>query len=185
MACNGPVLRAPGTAGWPHARRTVQTHSETGRLPTERPSKQRCNDRISVIDASANHLGPSEDQFIIRTCQHPTPRPKFLPSNPPILPCTQTTLGARRQTKRKKKEGERKHGTERLLSGPDPRVGEEDQMQLPPWLHAAQPAAPEGRRDGEQPGSLRRAQIIKSSDRRAGHIKKLVGLHVAPCCGHP
>lgn len=61
----------------------------------------------------------------------------------------------------------------------------EDQMQLPPWLHVVKPAVPEGRRDGEQPGSLQRAQIIKSSDCRAGHIKKLIGLHVAPCCGHP
>lgn len=94
-------------------------------------------------------------------------------------------LGAWCQTKRKKKEGERKHRTERLLSGLDPSVGEEDQMQLPPWLHVVKPAVPGGRRDGEQPGSLRRAQIIKSSDCRAGHIKKLIGLHVAPCCGHP
>lgn len=94
-------------------------------------------------------------------------------------------LGARCQTKRKKKEGERKRRTERLLSGLDPGVGEEDQMQLPPWLHVVKHAVPEGRQDGEQPGSLRRAQIIKSSDCRAGHIKKLIGLHVAPCCGHP
>lgn len=39
LAGESPVLCAPGTAGWPRVRRTTQTHSETGCLPAERPSK--------------------------------------------------------------------------------------------------------------------------------------------------
>lgn len=147
------------------------------------------NDGISIIDASANHLGSSEDQLIIGIVNTQLLVQSFchltLPFSPPHKWCW--GHGAKRSGKKKKerKKGKEKPWTERLLSGPDPHVGEEDQMQLPPWQHVVKPVVPEGRRDGEQPGSLRRAQIIKSSDCRAGHIKKLIGLHVAPCCGHP
>lgn len=64
-------------------------------------------------------------------------------------------------------------------------LANEIKCSCPPWMDAVKSVMPEGRLDGKEPIIFEQAQIIKSSYCRAAHIKKLIGLRVASCCGHP